>query len=408
MPTNRLTVYQDLRFQYDLHGNIVERRIGWHTVQRFRYSAEHQMLESTVTRYLDRPGPKIAGSNAQPEPAATVQTTRYRYDALGRRIDKHDAFGRTTFLYDGDLLAGEIRGSRLSEYLYEPDSFVPLAKLESEWKSEENRNAQAEADQASFATYYYHCDQIGAPQELTDEAGRIVWAASYKVWGQTQQLQYLRTGTDDAAVFTHDQRPLALAAQGEVQSLALVEQPLRFQGQYFDGETGLHYNRFRYYDPVVGRFVHQDPIGLEGGELLYLYSPNPIFYSDPLGLIRVTGKTKGGQNRVSTTWRSTNGPSVNRRHHLIPQEMLKNKCFVNRLKAIGVKNPKDFVDRQIADITNLLHFDIHSGGWNNDFKSWLCQNPNFSQSDLQSQIKKMMKDYKIPKGSRSSGGRYGG
>nr|WP_312371561.1 RHS repeat-associated core domain-containing protein [Delftia acidovorans] len=221
-------------------------------------------------------------------------------------------------------------------------------------------------------------------------------------------MQHLRTGTDDAAVFTHDQHPLALAAQGEVQSLALVEQPLRFQGQYFDGETGLHYNRFRYYDPVVGRFVHQDPIGLEGGELLYLYSPNPIFYFDPLGLIRVTGKTKGGQNRVSTTWRSTNGPSVNRRHHLIPQEMLKNKCFVNRLQAIGAKNPKDFVDRQIADITNLLHFDIHSDGWNNDFKSWLCQNPNFSQSDLQSQIKKMMKDYNIPKSARSSGGGYGG
>ena len=70
-------------------------------------------------------------------------------------------------------------------------------------------------------------------------------------------------------MFPHDQRPLALAAQGEVQSLALVEQPLRFQGQYFDGETGLHYNRFRYYDPVVGRFVHQDPIGLEG-EKIYI------------------------------------------------------------------------------------------------------------------------------------------
>jgi uncharacterized protein RhaS with RHS repeats len=175
-----------------------------------------------------------------------VRRSQYCYDALGRRIDKQDAFGRTTFLYDGDLLAGEIRGSRLSEYLYEPDSFVPLTKLKSEWRNEEHRIAQAEADKASFATYYYHCDQIGAPQELTDEAGRIVWAASYKVWGQTQQLQYLRTGTDDAAVFTHDQRPLALAAQGDVQNLALVEQPLWFHGQYFDGEMELYYNRFRY------------------------------------------------------------------------------------------------------------------------------------------------------------------
>nr|WP_240479240.1 RHS repeat-associated core domain-containing protein [Delftia tsuruhatensis] len=230
---------------------------------------------------------------------------------MGRRIDKHDAFGRTTFLYDGDLLAGEIRGSRLSEYLYEPDSFVPLAKLESEWKSEENRNAQAEADKASFATYYYHCDQIGAPQELTDETGRIVWAASYKVWGQTQQLQYLRTGTDDAAVFTHDQRPLALAAQGEVQSLALVEQPLRFQGQYFDGETGLHYNRFRYYDPVVGRFVHQDPIGLEGGENLYQYGSNPLDWIDPDGL----SKHRGRMNR------KVGKAPKHQTHHMIPQEL---------------------------------------------------------------------------------------
>ncbi|WP_454708808.1 RHS repeat-associated core domain-containing protein [Delftia acidovorans] len=328
VPTNRLAVYQDLRFQYDLHGNIVERRIGWHTVQRFRYSAEHQMLESTVTRYHDRPEPKIAGSNAQPEPAATVQTTRYRYDALGRRIDKHDAFGRTTFLYDGDLLAGEIRGSRLSEYLYEPDSFVPLAKLESEWKSEENRNAQAEADQASFATYYYHCDQIGAPQELTDETGRIVWAASYKVWGQTQQLQYLRTGTDDAAVFTHDQRPLALAAQGEVQSLALVEQPLRFQGQYFDGETGLHYNRFRYYDPVVGRFVHQDPIGLFGGENFYLYGANPMEWIDPAGLSthrnrmdRVAGKSPDHQT-----------------HHKVPQDIFNKRPILNCIDRHALEN----------------------------------------------------------------------
>ena len=63
-----------------------------------------------------------------------------------------------------------------------------------------------------------------------------------------------------------------------------VYQPLRYQGQYFDAETGLHYNRFRYYDPDAGRFISQDPIGLAGGINLYQYAPNPLVWVDPLGL----------------------------------------------------------------------------------------------------------------------------
>ena len=61
------------------------------------------------------------------------------------------------------------------------------------------------------------------------------------------------------------------------------EQHLRFQGQYFDVETGLHYNRSRYYDKDVGRFVSQDPIGLAGGYNVYQYMPNPAGWIDPLG-----------------------------------------------------------------------------------------------------------------------------
>jgi len=63
-------------------------------------------------------------------------------------------------------------------------------------------------------------------------------------------------------------------------------QPLRFQGQYFDEETGLHYNRFRYYDPDCGRFISQDPIGLYGGNNLYQYAPNPVDWIDPEGLAK--------------------------------------------------------------------------------------------------------------------------
>ena len=69
--------------------------------------------------------------------------------------------------------------------------------------------------------------------------------------------------------------------------------PIRFQGQYFDEETGLHYNRYRYYDPHSGRFISKDPIGLAGGDNLYEYASNPIDWIDPFGLER-----RGGQ-RVS-------------------------------------------------------------------------------------------------------------
>ncbi|NUU69217.1 type IV secretion protein Rhs, partial [Enterobacteriaceae bacterium BIT-l23] len=63
-----------------------------------------------------------------------------------------------------------------------------------------------------------------------------------------------------------------------------INQPLRYAGQYADSETGLHYNLFRYYDPGVGRFTTQDPIGLQGGLNLYQYAPNPLGWVDPLGL----------------------------------------------------------------------------------------------------------------------------
>ncbi|WP_369306563.1 RHS repeat-associated core domain-containing protein [Pseudomonas sp. W2-17] len=75
--------------------------------------------------------------------------------------------------------------------------------------------------------------------------------------------------------------------------------PIRFQGQYHDHETGLHYNRHRYYDPRVGRFISKDPIGYSGGLNLYHYVPNPTGWIDPLGLERIKGITPN--NRGSFT-----------------------------------------------------------------------------------------------------------
>jgi RHS repeat-associated protein len=111
------------------------------------------------------------------------------------------------------------------------------------------------------AVAFYQCDHLGTPQELTDMNGEIAWAAEYKAWG-----------------YAYD----ALSKAGRQAGL---KQPLRFQGQYYDHETGLHYNRHRYYDPHSGRFVSKDPIGLRGGINVHAYAPNPIQNIDPKGLI---------------------------------------------------------------------------------------------------------------------------
>ncbi|MCX2803360.1 RHS repeat-associated core domain-containing protein, partial [Microbulbifer thermotolerans] len=77
-----------------------------------------------------------------------------------------------------------------------------------------------------------------------------------------------------------------------------IEQPIRFQGQYYDEETGLHYNRFRYYDPEVGAFTQQDPIGLLGGHNCYLYVPNPLKWIDPWGLTAKPGDCPKGKATI--------------------------------------------------------------------------------------------------------------
>ncbi len=65
----------------------------------------------------------------------------------------------------------------------------------------------------------------------------------------------------------------------------VVTQNVRFPGQYYDEETGLHYNRFRYYDPSIGRYVSGDPVGRRDGPNLYRYARNePSHFFDPLGL----------------------------------------------------------------------------------------------------------------------------
>jgi RHS repeat-associated protein len=129
---------------------------------------------------------------------------------------------------------------------------------------------------------------VGLPEVLSDSEGNIRWRASYKTWGSTVQETWEVTALNGESlngyVRAQEKQPSTSArARADKQADNNLEQNLRFQGQYLDRDTGLHYNTFRFYDPDIERFISPDPIGLEGGENLHVYSPNPTTWSDPLG-----------------------------------------------------------------------------------------------------------------------------
>nr|WP_241017872.1 RHS repeat-associated core domain-containing protein [Burkholderia sp. Ac-20349] len=169
------------------------------------------------------------------------------------------------------------QGEEALTYLYESNSYVPLARID-------QAAPAANDDDARDTVYYFHNDVSGLPEELTDVDGELVWQARYKVWGNAVQEEWIARAP---------QRPGP--AWGELQAAAPVPthvprpQNLRFQGQYLDRETGLHYNTFRFYDPDIDRFINPDPISLHGGINLYQHAPNPISWVDPWGLTPCLG-----------------------------------------------------------------------------------------------------------------------
>ncbi|SFN52726.1 RHS repeat-associated core domain-containing protein [Izhakiella capsodis] len=232
---NRLIRYQNNHYRYDRYGNLQEKITGDGKHLYLYYDPEHQLERLTMI------------SNGR------QQTTVYGYDALGRRIYKKHQDNTVMFLWDEDRLVNETQTDQTRIYLYPPASFIPLAQIV--------QRASMEPE-----IYYYHTDQIGTPREMTSSEGKIVWRTGYMAWGKTR---------------IHD--------RSQKNKDASPAQSLRFQGQYYDEESGLHYNRYRYYDPDTGRFISQDPLGLAGGENSYQYAPNPTVWVDPLGLMNTSG-----------------------------------------------------------------------------------------------------------------------
>ena len=105
--------------------------------------------------------------------------------------------------------------------------------------------------------HLYHCDHRGLPLALVNEDGTLAWHGEYDEWGN----------------LLYEDNPHHLT------------QLLRLPGQQYDEESGLHYNRYRYYDPQQGRYITQDPVGLNGGWNPYIYPLDPVSFADPLGLL---------------------------------------------------------------------------------------------------------------------------
>ncbi|QIB07306.1 RHS repeat protein [Pseudomonas fluorescens] len=226
---NRLLREGDRHYDYDAFGNLIRERRGQALVSAYRYDSQHRLIGVTT---------------------ADGRETSYRYDAFGRRISKTVDGLTTEFFWQGDQLVAENSPRHHRSYVYEPGTFRPLAMLDGE-----GLNA---------CPFYYHLDHLGTPQELTSYSGQIVWSARYNGYGKLTELKH---------------------GGGEQ-----LEQPLRFQGQYFDPESGLHYNRHRYYNPETGRYLTPDPSKLAGGLNGYRYTLNPTGWVDPLGLVDCPGK----------------------------------------------------------------------------------------------------------------------
>ncbi|URQ59654.1 PAAR domain-containing protein [Pantoea alhagi] len=236
---NRLTRWQNLFMQYDGWGNLVSRQSGLYE-QHYEYDAENRLI-------------KAEGNGPQGR-----FTAYYHYDALGRRTRKNVITQRgtyeTRFMWQGyRLLQEQQHSGQCTTYIYDPnEAYSPLARID-------HLRDDSRGDILWFST-----DLNGAPLDITDEQGQLRWSGHYSSFGEVvRQAEGFHRLT---------------------QQTALAHQPLRYAGQYADSETGLHYNLFRYYDPQVGRFTVQDPIGLAGGINLYSYAPNPLSYIDPLGL----------------------------------------------------------------------------------------------------------------------------
>jgi RHS repeat-associated protein len=163
------------------------------------------------------------------------------YDALGRRVSKKVGGRETRWIWDGDVVLHEIKPERPTvTWYHEPESFTPVLRVED-----------------GRVRHHVVADHLGTPTAIYDDGGGQVWHQQLDVFGVPRLV-----GGAGLCAF-------------------------RWPGQVEDAETGLYYNRFRYYDARLGEYVRQDPIGVLGGLQVFQYVSDPTWSVDPYGLIEM-------------------------------------------------------------------------------------------------------------------------
>jgi RHS repeat-associated protein len=220
---NELQSYNGVTFQYDRNGNTTQKNDNG-TIQNFLYNEDDRLTE-----VKDGAGAVIA---------------TYYYDPFGRRLWKEVGGARTYFMYADEGLVAEFEGTGLEtkSYGYAPNST---------WTT----NPLFMKERTQY--YFYHNDHLGTPQKMTTVNGSTVWSAKYESFGKAV-----------------------------VDPSSTIVNNLRFPGQYYDAETGLHYNYHRYFEPRTGRYLASDPIGIQAGVNGFIYAKaNSVNLIDPLGLL---------------------------------------------------------------------------------------------------------------------------
>jgi len=254
-------------YSTDPNSNQLQSQSGAQTVNYSYDPAGNLTSDGTYSHTYNAAGRRIATTNT-----ATAQTTHYGYDALGQRITKTNAGNTIQYVYDEQgHLTGEYdaAGQLIQEIIWLGD--LPVAVLKPTTSASPTTTTTTTAD-----IYYIHADPLGTPRKITrPNDNRVVWSWESEAFGNSLP----------------DQNPAGLGN---------FVFNLRFPGQYYDQETGLHYNMERYYNSKTGRYDQSDRIGLAGGINTYAYvGGNPVNLVDPLGLeVEINGSSKRATARL--------------------------------------------------------------------------------------------------------------